>query len=198
MIDLNLILAYLDEEEDEQLLTDIFNTYSKQMMAYAMLFLKNTEDAEDVVGTVFEKIASRCFDAVRKIKSKTDLRNYLLKAIKNNALNLLGEKERMSIPLEEASSFRHFSKEELTDNSFFETFCVNMDYKETIQAINALPEKYRDALYYHFAIGLTVSDVAKLMFQSVSATKQQLVRGKKMLLNMMNKKGDESLGNDKK
>lgn len=189
MIDLNLILAYLDEEEDEQLLEDIFNTYSKQMLAYAMLFLKNEEDAEDVVGSIFEKIAAHNFDAVRSIENKTDLRNYLLKATKNSSLNVLHERQKTCIPLEEISSFRHFGKDELTDDGFFETFCLKMDYEETIRALNALPEKYRDALYYHFAMGMSVSDVAKLMFQSVPATKQQLVRGKKMLLSMLDKKG---------
>ena len=82
MMNLNWILAYLDEEADQQLLEDIFYTYSKQMAEYAGTILQNKDDVEDVVGTVFERIAARTFDVVRSIQNETDLRNYVLKGLR--------------------------------------------------------------------------------------------------------------------
>ena len=51
--------------------------------------LKNTDDAEDAVSTVFLKIATKNWDIVNSINNKTDLRNYLLKATKNTSLNMI-------------------------------------------------------------------------------------------------------------
>ncbi len=198
MISLSLILAYLDDEKDKILLEDIFNTYSKQMMCLAKMYLKKEEDAEDAVATVFERIASRNFDVVRSIKNDIDLRNYLLKATKNTSLNMIKAKKKTCVSLEQIPEHRIGSKEELTDEGFLETVCRRMECEEVMKALGSLNEKYRDALYYHFVMEMTVSEVAKLMFQSVSATKQQLVRGKKMLLSLLNKEGDETSGNDKK
>ena len=198
MISLSWILAYLDDEKDQILLEDIFNTYSKQMMCLAKTYLKKEEDAEDAVATVFERIASRNFDVVRSIENDIDLRNYLLKATKNTSLNMIKAKKKTYVSLDQIPEHRIAGKEELTDEGFMETICRRMEYEEVMKALESLNEKYRDALYYHFVMEMTVSEVAKLMFQSVSATKQQLVRGKKMLLSLLKKEGDETSGNDKK
>ena len=198
MISLSVILAYLDDEKDQILLENIFNTYSKQMMYLAKTYLKKEEDAEDAVATVFERIASRNFDVVRSIKNDIDLRNYLLKATKNTSLNMIKEKKKTCVSLDQIPEHCICLKEELIDEGFLETVCRKMEYEEVMKALGSLNEKYRDALYYHFVMDMTVSEVAKLMFQSVSATKQQLVRGKKMLLSLLNKEGDETSGNDKK
>jgi len=198
MLNLQLILAYLDDEGDEKLLEDIFYAYSKQMVHLAMSYLKNTDDAEDAVGTVFERIASRNFDVVRSIENDADLRNYLLKATKNTCLNILREKKKANVCLDHVPEKSQCKNGDLSDDSFFETVCNKMECEAVIQAIYALSEKYRDALYYHFVLEMTVAEVAKLMFQSVSATKQQLVRGKKMLLNLLEMQGEEIYGNHKK
>ena len=197
MLNINSILAYLDEEEDQKLLEEIFYSYSKQMVSLAMTYLKNTDDAEDAVGTVFERIAARNFDVVRSIENDSDMRNYLLKATKNTCLNMIGQK-KMTVSLEQISEHGYIEKGSCSDESFFETICNKMDYEAVVKAIGSLNEKYRDALYYHFVMEMTVAEVAKLMFQSVSATKQQLVRGKKMLLGLLMKEGEEKYGNHKK
>ena len=56
-------------------------------------------------------------------------------------------------------------------------------------AIARMDEKYRNVLYYHFVLEKSIPETAKLLFQSVSATKQQLVRGKKQLLTALSEKG---------
>jgi len=189
MLNLNFILAYLDDENDQKLLEDIFYAYSKQMMHLALSYLKNEEDAEDAVGTVFEKIASRNFDVVRNIKNEVDLRNYLLKATKNTSLNLLRDRKKENVSLDEIPEYNLAENGDLSDDCFYKVVCTKLDYETVLKAISQLNEKYRDVLYYHFVMEMTVSEVAKLLFQSVSATKQQLVRGKKMLLSLLNEEG---------
>lgn len=193
MLNINFILAYLDDETDQKLLEDIFHSYSKQMVSLAKTYMKNNDDAEDAVGTVFERIASRNFDIVRKIENHADMRNYLLKATKNTCLNMLKQK-KTSLPFADLSELERLGKEDVFDDDFIDRICDKMDCETVMKAIVSLNEKYRDALYYHFVMEMTVAEVAKLMFQSVSATKQQLVRGKKMLLSKMGTEGEKRNG----
>lgn len=48
-----------------------------------------------------------------------------------------------------------------------------------------LEPKYRDVLYYHFVMEVPVPELAKTLNQSLAATKKQLVRGKKRLLQLL-------------
>ena len=86
--------------------------------------------------------------------------------------------------------------EELSDDSFLEVICNRVEAEKVKKTILQMNEKYRDVLYYHFVIGLTVPETAKSLNQTIAATKKQLVRGKKMLLKMLGIEGVETNGNE--
>ena len=186
-----VFFAYLDDENDQKLFEDIFYSYQKQMFVLALSILKKQEDAEDAVSDVFTRIASKNWDVVREIKSDVDLRNYLLKATKNTSLNRVKERRKTVASLDEVLEQELRNVQDLSDDSFVDAICDTMIYEDVLEAMQSLDEKYRDVLYYHFTLGMTVPETAKLLFQSVAATKKQLVRGKKMLLNILGIKGKE-------
>ena len=192
---LALYLAYLDDDNDKELFEEIFNSYKKQMVILAESLLKNEDDAEDVVGDVFLRIAQKNWDVVRGIKNKTDLRNYLLKATKNTSLNMIKTKKKDNISLDTVSEYNINDIEELSDNTFLEMICNKFEYNKIIEAIQSLDTKYRDVLYYHFALDLTVPQTAKSLNQTLTTTKKQLVRGKKILLSLLETHGVENNAN---
>ena len=183
---LALFLAYLDDDKDKELFEKIFNTYKNQMMSLAMSMLKNESDAEDVVGDVFLRIAQKCFDVVRSIENENDLRNYLLKATKNTAINKINLKKKDNVSLDTVVEHNMDVSQELSDDNFIELICNKIDYEQLLEAIMKLDEKYRDVLYYHFVMELTVPQTAKSLNRSLTTTKKQLVRGKKLLLDLLN------------
>lgn len=187
---LALYFTCFDDDINKRLFADIFYSYRKQMVAVSCSILNNQADAEDVVSNLFLSIAQKNWDTVRSIQSDTDLRNYLLKAAKNASLNIIKSKTNENISLNAVSEYQVDSKK-LTDNTFLEVICDKIEYDEAVKAIKSLDEKYRDALYYHFVLELTIPTTAKSLNQTVAATKKQLVRGKKMLLNLLGIKGVE-------
>ena len=193
---LALYLAYLDDDKDKELFEEIFNLYKNQMVTLALSMLKNKSDAEDAVGDVFLRIAQKYFDIVRGIEDETDLRNYLLKATKNTVINKIKQKKKDNISLDTVIEYNIDNIEELADDTFIEFLCNKIDYEQIIEAINNLDEKYRYVLYYHFVLELSVPQTAKSLNQTLTTTKKQLVRGKKMLLNLLDIKGDENIGNN--
>ena len=183
---LALYLAYLDDDKDKELFEKIFNSYKKQMVTLALSMLNNNkDDAEDVVGDVFLRIAQKYFDVIREINDETDLRNYLLKATKNTVINKIKLKQKENVSLDTVIEYNMDNIEELSDDTFIETLCNKIDYDQIVEAIMNLNEKYRDVLYYHFVMELTVPQTAKLLNQTLTTTKKQLVRGKKMLMNLL-------------
>lgn len=192
---LALYLAYLDDENDKELFAHIYNSYRKQMVQTAFLIVNNNHDAEDVVEEVFLRIAQKYFDVVRSIKDETDLRNYLLKAAKNTAISKSKSKKKENTSLDTVIEYNMTDNEELSDDTFVEFICNKIDRDQIVAAIKSLSEKYRDVLYYHFVMELTVPQTAKLLDQTTSTTKKQLVRGKKMLLSLLEIKGEEDYAN---
>ena len=69
---LALYLAYLDDDNDQKLFEDMFLSYRKQMVTFAVTILGNEDDAQDAVGDVFLRIAQKNWDVVRDIKNETD------------------------------------------------------------------------------------------------------------------------------
>lgn len=193
---LALYLAYLDDDNDQKLFEDMFLSYRKQMVTFAVTILGNEDDAQDAVGDVFLRIAQKNWDVVRDIKNETDLRNYLLKATKNTSINKIKTKKKENVSLDTIMEYDMDGIEDLSDDTFLEVICNKYEYDKVVQAIKLLNEKYRDAMYCHYVMEMTVLQTAKSLNQTLSATKQQLVRGKKMLLSLLGKKGDEKNGNE--
>ena len=50
---LTLYLAYLDDVNDKKLFEEIYYSYRKQMVTFAITLLGNEDDAQDAVGDVF-------------------------------------------------------------------------------------------------------------------------------------------------
>lgn len=186
---LTLFLVYIDDEDDKELFGKIFYDYRKQMMSLALSIVHNEADAEDIVHDVFLRIATRNMDVIRKISYSKDMRNYLLKATKNTALNHIKKQKQVNISIDTINEYALDGIEDYQDDIFLELICNRSEYEEVVNAIRCLGGKYRDVLYYHYVLELTVGETAKSLNQTVSATKKQLIRGKKMLLKLLEIKG---------
>ncbi|MGN0570305.1 MAG: RNA polymerase sigma factor [Candidatus Fimenecus sp.] len=163
----------------------IYLKYRNQMILVALSLLHNQDDAEDAVHEAFLGIANH-MKTVGQIKNENDLRNYCLKSAKNASLNMLKAQSRR-----EKTFFEPFP---ISDKDFLDSICTKCDCDELIRAIQKLDEKYRDVLYYHFVLEMTVPQVATLLGRKKATVKKQLIRGKKFLLQIIERKDGD--GND--
>ena len=61
-----------------------------------------------------------------------------------------------------------------------------------LQAIVALPKRYKEAMYWHYYIGYSVEETAKLLHISASAVKMRLLRGREMIKTMLTEQEEET------
>lgn len=178
---LALYMSFIDDESHRRLFEKIYINYRKQMFLVARSVLGNDSDAEDFVHDVFLKIAKKHMVRISKIESDVDLRNYLLKATKHTSLDYLRKRrhERISSDAEIYADMPDTT--DMTDDAFVEKICNKIEYERILSSIASMKDIYREVMYYHFVLGLSVPEVAKLMECKVSTVKQRLVRGKKIL-----------------
>ncbi len=191
-----LFMAYLDNENDKQQFEKMFLTYSNHMLIYAKTLLNSSEDAEDAVHNVFLRIARKNWDTVKCIENPIDLRNYLLKATKHTAYNMIKLNKKDNVSIDTVIEYSVDDSIVISDDEFVDAICKRTEYEQVIKAINSLSDTYKDVIYYHFVLELPVIKTAHLLGQTVCATQKQLVRGKKLLLNQLGiTQGDKSNGN---
>jgi len=187
---LTVYLSLIDDEHQRIEFEEIYTTYRMQMIHLAKSYFENEADTEDVVHDVFVRIATKHMKFIQTLSNPEDVRNYLLKATKNTALNELKRKSRTHISIEDISESALESYPDLTDDSFIEMICMKSEYESVVQTLLSMEEPYRDIMYYHFVMDLSVPEATKLLGRNIATAKKQLVRGKKLLLYKLDIRGD--------
>ena len=172
-------MSIIDDENEKSKFEIIYYTYRKRMFAMANSVLHNKDDAEDVVHDTFIKIA-RNIQSIDKPESDRTL-SYVLKATKNTAINLHNQHKRTDVTLYSEQI------EALPDEDFIEKLDIENNYSRIIHAILQLDDTYKDVMFYHFVQEMKVDQIADLLERKKSTIKQQLVRGKKILIEKLEK-----------
>ncbi len=182
---LSLYLSLIENETEKTKFEAVYYTYRKQMFLLANSILNSKQDAEDAVHDVFYSVASSHMDIIKNAKNETDIRNYLLKSVKNASVSLIRKRKVRA----------DYQKEIIAnisvpdDERFIDEICQKLDYDDITEAMDSLDDKYREVLYYHFVLGLTIPETAKILDRKTNTVQKQLVRGKSKLLSKIAEKG---------
>lgn len=139
---LTVYLSLIDDAQQRIGFEEIYTTYRIQMIHLAKSYFENEADAEDVVHDVFVRIATKHMKFIQTLSNPEDVRNYLLKATKNTALNELKRKSRTHVSIEDISESALESYPDLTDDSFIEMICMKSEYKSVVQTLLSMEEPY--------------------------------------------------------
>ena len=165
-------LQLLETEEDRQLFTYLYKTHKQQMQFVANQVLHNHDLSEDAVHNAFTGVANN-MKALHG-RSKEDMKNYLLKASKNAAINMLKKENKQ----EEYYTVLEY---DTTEDSVLEELCTKMDREAIVNCISQIKEPYNTVLYCHFLMEMELKEIASALQKKPAAIRQQLSRGKKML-----------------
>ena len=178
-------LSLIENESEKKKFEDVYLAYRKQMFILANSILKNKQDAEDIVHDVFCYVASSHMHVINNAENLSDIRNYLLKSVKNASMSLI-RKRNTQINYFDRTREKNQSP---NDNRFVDEICLRLDCQDVINVMDSLDDKYREVLYYHFVLDLTIPETAELLNRNYNTVQKQLVRGKEILLKKI-QKGD--------
>lgn len=150
-------MQQFNRDEAERLV----RTYSDLILRLAYTYLKSTHDAEDICQNVFLKLLTGgyTFDSAEHEKA------WVIRATANACKDSLRAVHRRCVGLEAVAEA---AAPEAPDSA-------------VLDAVMALPQKYREAVYLHYYEGYSVREIAKLLGRSEAAVSAHLSRGRKSL-----------------
>lgn len=157
--------------------SELYRDYYQQMLFVALKILRNRDDAEDAVQNALLKL----YRNRKHIPTDPCVRRaYILTAAKYAALDLK-EQRTDDADLDEVVV--------ATDHDLFEEIAASEDYDRLLQAINALPLRYREVLMLRYVQECSISQIAQVLHRTPFTVRKQISRGKSLLQNAYFKKG---------
>ena len=155
----------------EQEVNRIIEQYADMVRRLCLIHLKNQADAEDIFQTVFLKYALSTVEFQDGEHEKA----WLIRVTINACRDLLKVFFRShTVPLDE-----------LTEQAAE----MPEDHREVLEAVLALPQKYREVIYLHFYEGYTAPEIGRILGKNPNTVYTLLTRAKKELRGKLG--GDE-------
>ncbi len=139
----------------------VYSVYADMLYRLAVSMLRSSDDAEDAVQNVF----CRYLDRAPAFRDNEHEKAWLLRVTINQCKDLMRRRKiRAWLPIEA-----------LTD--------VGVREKSTpaLDAIYALPEKYKTVIILHYLEEMSIDEIASALSLSPSAVKMRLSRGRDMM-----------------
>ncbi len=142
----------------DEYISEIVTEYSRTLFRAAYTVLHNTADSEDIVQDVFIKLLSK----ERKFNDKEHERAWLIRVTINMSRNL-----RKKLARSEAS-------EDIPAISTKEEAGI-------MEAVLALPEKYRTVIHLYYYEGYSIKEISKILHMPSATVGTRLARGRSVL-----------------
>jgi RNA polymerase sigma-70 factor (ECF subfamily) len=164
----------------EEVLEEIFNRYKNKIFNYALRFLGNRADAEDVVSQTFLNLIQK----KEKYNPETKFSSWLYTIAHNICIDRLRKKKRVfSLWSKKDKESKEYREIELEDLRFLPY--ISLEEKETLgyikKAIKELPRNYREVIILKEYHNLRYQEISKILNCSVGKVKILLFRARKSL-----------------
>jgi RNA polymerase sigma-70 factor (ECF subfamily) len=146
---------------DEEQAERLVNTYSDLILRLSYTYLHSAQDAEDICQTVFLK----CLTSGQVFESRDHEKAWIIRTAVNACKDLLRSAHRQrTVGLEAPASY-------------------------VLEAVMALPVKYRQVIYLYYYEGYSAREIGGLLGQSEASVNTYLSRGRSKLRALL--KGDD-------
>ena len=145
----------------------IVDEYASELFRLCLVMLKNTHDAEDAVQDTLLSYLQHA----PEFESRESERSWLLTVAAN----------RCRDSLRRAKRHPSVSMDELTELGATDEHAIVLD------ALMALPEKFRLVLTLHYVEGYSTSEIAGMIGRTPSAVKMRLQKGRRLLEDTLGK-----------
>lgn len=141
--------------------------YSDMIRKICMLHLKNYADTEDIFQTVFMKYLLH----TAPFESEEHEKAWFIRVTVNACKDLLKSFfRRNAVPLEELSE---------------QAAALPEQDREVLEAVLALPSKYKDVVYLHYYEGYSAAEIGRILNKNVNTVYTLLSRAREQLKQML-------------
>ena len=157
----------------EQEVCQAIRRHADRVRRLCLLHLKNEADTEDIFQTVFLKytLSDKVFDSEEHEKA------WIIRVTINTCRDLLRNMFRRAVSLDDISE---------------QAAAMPPDHREVLEAVLALPQKYRTVIYLHYYEEYSAPQIGQMLHKNVNTIYTLLSRGRNLLREKLG--GDEHEG----
>ena len=161
---------------DRKAQMQLYEQYCEGMFRVAMRYVKNVDEAEDMVQESFIKV----FGRIHQFKGEVTFGAWLKRIVINKCIDSLKAQKKKMVELDE--SYLHISEEEDW------TVADGISIEEVKGAIEKLPEKYRYVVMMFLIEGFDHKEIAQVLQLTETTSRTRLLRGKSYLKELLKEK----------
>ena len=143
---------------------DIYTAQADRVYRVAYLYMKNRYDSEDIVQDVFVKLI-RELSSGKHFKSAEHEKAWLIVTTANTCKSKLRSRSRSELNLDD---YTHLAAPESA-------------HPEVLDAVLALPENYKSAVYLFYYEGYRTDEIAAMLRERPATIRARLSRARKLL-----------------
>ena len=146
---------------DEEI-TEIYHRHVDTVYRICFSYMKNAADTEDMVQETFLKLMTHD----QQFQSENHEKAWLIVTASNTCKDELRRWKRRLEHLNSQTAYEHIAQD---------------PYSGMLDAILALPTKYKDVVYLYYYEGYHTAEIANMLHRPESTVRNQLARARKML-----------------
>jgi len=179
MSDEDLIRACKSQDREAQKM--LYNRYASTLLGICRRYVRQIEDAEDVLLESFYKI----FSNINQYEGKGSFEGWMKRISVNESLMFLRRRHNFNISLD--SSHLEISEEDYSiEERLFE--------EDILSLLDLLPTGYRTVFNLHVLEGLKHREIAETLGISINTSKSQLIQAKRKLVELLKKNNVTATG----
>lgn len=158
---------------------EIYKLYYKAMYNTCLRFVKNTDEAEDVMQEAFLS----AFRNIEQFRGEVSFGAWLKRIVINRALDVLKRKSLELEPLEDG-------RQVIEEDDYNEAE-VELKVEQVKTVIAAMPDNYRILLTLYLIEGYDHEEISQILNMSYAAVRTGYSRAKKKLMEVLEQKNVE-------
>lgn len=154
----------------------LYKQYCDGMYAVAMRFVKNSDDAEDILQEAFIK----AFQKIHQFKGEVTFGAWLKRIVVNKSIDFLKSKKEHLVSLEESYMHPVENEDWTVDNT--------VGLEQVKEAIGKLSEKYKYVVMMFLIEGYDHKEISQVLNIEETTCRTRLLRGKGQLKELLKTK----------
>lgn len=157
-------------DDKEKLLYDVMDQHGDYLKRLIYTYVKEIQKTEDLLQEVFIKF----YKSLDVFEGRSSIKTYLYRIAVNECQNYLKS--------------WHYKKFEVTERvknwlkrDSIELDVLRQEQNQSIgQIVNSLPIKYREVIWLHYYVELSIAEMAEVLKCSPNTVKTRLARGRRL------------------